>query len=133
MSKTAAAAVEGAVKRKAFKRKLPVRQAGPTHGLLELLHARGGVPRAELWALAAALPTPPRSKRHMKRVLRDAVRRDIVVAVPDTHHIREKLAGAKKILPAKHLPPFLFKVKGERCYPKEKDVAVTEKEVAAKQ
>jgi hypothetical protein len=112
----ATATVERAVKREPFKRKPHVRQAGPTRGLLEALHAHGGMPRAELWALASKMPTPPRSKRHMKRVLHDAVRRNMVMAVADTRRISEKLAGAKKILPPKQLPPFLFKMKGERRY-----------------
>ena len=80
--------------------------------------AQGPQDRASLWALLKAKEDSSiRSKRHMKRVMRELVRRDVINAKADVSKIRDLTSGAhNKLLSSKNTPPYIWKLKHSKRY-----------------
>lgn len=87
----------------------------PVRLLLTTLETKGPLNRGDLWKSLAEKPDNTiKSKAHMKRIMRDLVRRGLINAKTDVKAIQE-LAPTKH-LTAKSQPPFLFKLKFTKRY-----------------
>ncbi len=98
-----------------------LREPGPIRPValvFESLALDGPQTREALWKRLSAHPhTPLRSKRHLKMVMNELVRRDVVVASTDVRRIEELMSKTtKKRLTPKQEPNYIFKLKGMSRY-----------------